>query len=147
MNTFVASLVTPERMLLEEEVAAVFLRTAEGDAGFLAGHSPLIGVVVPGVVRFQRADGSEERAAVHGGFVQVGGDTVVVLAPVAELSADIDLERARRSLEAAHARLSELGSASAAEDEEDVRAAAEGAAQRAELRIEVAGSPASAGST
>ncbi|HVC69745.1 MAG TPA: F0F1 ATP synthase subunit epsilon, partial [Acidimicrobiales bacterium] len=62
---------TPERIVLEEEVAAVILRTDVGDATFLAGHTPLIGAIVPGLVRFQHEDGSEERVAVHGGFVYV----------------------------------------------------------------------------
>ena len=47
----------------------------------------------------------------HGGFVQVEGDAVTVLAPVAELAEDIDVERARRALEAAEQRIAELGGA------------------------------------
>jgi len=99
--TFPSSLVTPERVVLEEEVAAVVLRTDVGDATFLAGHTPLIGAIVPGLVRFQREDGTEDRVAVHGGFVHVQGGGVTVLAPVAELEADIDVERARRAQEVA----------------------------------------------
>ena len=76
MATFAASLVTPERILLEEEVQAVFLRTDVGDSAFMPGHTPLIGALVPGLVRFQLEDGTEERAAVHGGFVQVENDHV-----------------------------------------------------------------------
>jgi hypothetical protein len=74
MATFAASLVTPERILLEEQVQTVFLRTDGGDSAYMPGHTPLIGAIVPGLVRFQLEDGTEERAAVHGGFVQVEGD-------------------------------------------------------------------------
>src|SRR5580658_11060408 len=109
MATFAASLVTPECILLEEQVQIVFLRTDGGDSAYMPGHTPLIGAIVPGLVRFQLEDGTEERAAVHGGFVQVEGDHVTVLAPVAERAEDIDVDRARRALDAASERVTELG--------------------------------------
>ncbi|HUO49486.1 MAG TPA: ATP synthase F1 subunit epsilon [Acidimicrobiales bacterium] len=143
MATFPASIVTPERLLVEdEEVESVILRTDAGDITFLAHHTRLVGAVVPGVCRLQRTDGSEERLAVHGGFVQVGDNRVTVLAPVAEKAEEIDLERAQRALEAAHARLSEAGSRAAPGEDEvaDTEVAeAEAAAERARVRIEVAG--------
>ena len=105
MATFEASLVTPERTLLEEQVQIVFLRTDVGDSAYMPGHTALIGALVPGLVRFQHEDGTEERAAVHGGFVQVEGDHVTVLAPIAERGEDIDVDRARRALESATERV------------------------------------------
>ncbi|HTZ07863.1 MAG TPA: ATP synthase F1 subunit epsilon [Acidimicrobiales bacterium] len=135
MPTFPARLVTPEQVLLEEDVAAVILRTDVGDATFMPGHTRLIGAIVPGPVRFQREDGTEEVAAVHGGFVQVDPSLVVVLAPVAERAADIDLERARRALEAA---AEEQGPLEQAEAGEQPVTSAAGARRRAEVRIEVA---------
>jgi F-type H+-transporting ATPase subunit epsilon len=152
MATFPASLVTPERTLLDEEVQIVFLRTDGGDSAYMPGHSPLIGALVPGLVRFQHEDGTEERAAVHGGFVQVEGDHVTVLAPVAERAEDIDVDRARRALDAASERVAELGGArsgsgeSAEEDQADQDLAdAEAAQRRAEVRLEVAGATDSRG--
>ena len=146
MATFPASLITPERILVEEEVQAVFMRTDGGDVAFMPGHTPLIGAIVPGAVRFQREDGTEERAAVHGGFVQVEGDHVNVLSPVAERAEDIDVDRARRALEAATERVTELGGTrpGAGDGDEDTEAEqalreAEGAERRAEVRLEVAG--------
>ena len=146
MATFPASLITPERTLLEEEVQAVFVRTDGGDAAFMPGHTPLIGAVVPGLVRFQHEDSTEERAAVHGGFVQVDGDHISVLAPIAERAEDIDVERARRALETATERVAELagarsGGGDGSETEQGDRelADAEAAVRRAEVRLEVAG--------
>jgi F-type H+-transporting ATPase subunit epsilon len=146
MDTFAANLVTPERTLLEEEVQAVFLRTDVGDSAYMPGHTALIGALVPGLVRFQHEDGTEERAAVHGGFVQVAGDHVTVLAPVAERAEDIDVERARRALEAATQRVADLagarsGPGEGSEDSEAERelADAESAQRRAEVRLEAAG--------
>ncbi len=146
MATFAASLLTPERILLEEDVQAVFLRTDGGDAAFMPGYTPLIGAIVPGIVRFQHEDGTEERVAVHGGFVQVDPDHVTVLAPVAERAEDIDVERARRALEVATDLVAELGGArsTAGDEDEEARgdralADAEAAQRRAEVRLEVAG--------
>jgi F-type H+-transporting ATPase subunit epsilon len=84
MATFPASLVTPEQVLLEEEVQAVMLRTDVGDATFLPGHTPLVGAVVPGTVRFTQEDGTEKRFEVSRGLVRVEPDHVVVLVPEAE---------------------------------------------------------------
>ncbi|HZU80732.1 MAG TPA: ATP synthase F1 subunit epsilon [Acidimicrobiales bacterium] len=139
--TFAASLVTPERVVLETEVQAVMLRTEVGEAAFLAGHTDLVGALVPGLVRFQHEDGTEDRAAVHGGFVQVDGEHVTVLAPIAELSGEIDVERARRALEEAERRLAELGSRSGDDAGAGDRSVteAEEARRRAEVRLEVAG--------
>ena len=145
MATFAASLVTPERILLEEEVQTVFLRTDGGDSAYMPGHTPLIGAVIPGLVRFQLEDGTEERAAVHGGFVQVENDHVTVLAPIAERAEDIDVDRARRALEAATQLVAELGGARAGTSETEEAGAdralldAEAAQRRAEVRLEVAG--------
>ena len=94
MAAFASRLVTPERVVFEEEVQAVFLRTDVGEAAFLPGHTPLIGAITPGSARFQREDDSEVLTTVHGGFVQVEGDAVIVLTPVAELAEEIDVERA-----------------------------------------------------
>ncbi len=145
MAGFPAIVVTPERVLIEEEeVQAVILRTDTGDATFLANHTPLVGAVVPGLCRLQREDGSEELVALHGGLVQVGGNRVVVLAPIAELAGEIDVERAQRALEAAAAELGDASGprgAGGGEDEAPDPAALEAAAaaERARVRIEVAG--------
>jgi F-type H+-transporting ATPase subunit epsilon len=145
MATLAASLVTPERVVLDVPVQAVMLRTADGEIAFLPGHAPLAGALVPGLVRFQHEDGSEDRAAVHGGFVQVDGDHVVVLSPVAELAGDIDVERARRALEEADRLLAELGGRVTGAGDEPTgpgvsrdRVAAEESRRRAEVRLEVA---------
>jgi F-type H+-transporting ATPase subunit epsilon len=147
-TTFAARLVTPEAVVFDEEVEAVILRTGVGDATFLAGHAPLVGSVEPGLVRFVRTEGSEQRVAAHGGFVHVEADgRVTVLPPMAELAEAIDVDRARTSLEAADTRLAELAAegrtAEKSSDEStgvDVQLEeAQAAKRRAEVRIEVAG--------
>ena len=121
-------LVSPERILYSGEADMVVARTSDGDIAFLTGHAPFIGALGIGAVTIRGTDGNEERAAVHGGFVEVSGDRVTILSDVAELVGDIDAARARKALEAA-----ERGTG----DEDDDEAAA--ALRRARLRVELAG--------
>lgn len=94
-------LVSPERVLFEGEADLLVCRTLEGgDIAFLPGHEPFLGALGIGAVRFEMADHSWREAAVHGGFVEVSNDKVIVLADVAEMADSIDVARA----EAAKAR-------------------------------------------
>jgi F-type H+-transporting ATPase subunit epsilon len=152
---FQIDLVTPERILLTGMATEVMLRTGDGDATFLAGHTPLVGSVRPGVVRVVRPEGEVVRVAVHGGFTQVeqnvplpgeGGDEaavssrVTLLVGVAELAEEIDTDRARVALEAAEARVAEIGGTGRApaegEDADPELVEAEAAVLRAQVRLE-----------
>ncbi len=161
-HLFALELVTPERVLVSGRASEVVLRTAEGDLTFLAGHTPLIGTVEPGVVRATLEGGEVERLASHGGFVQVEygveldgadegaerGTRVTMLLGVAELVSEIDVERARAALEAAEARLAELGTAgrTAEGDEADPEVAeAEGERRRAQTRLDAVEEPSTTG--
>jgi F-type H+-transporting ATPase subunit epsilon len=119
-------LVSPERILYSGEAEMVVARTSDGDIAFLTGHSPFIGALGIGAVSIRETDGSEARAAVHGGFVEVSGDRVTILSDVAELVDDIDVDRARRALEEAE------------RQDREGDAEAEAALRRARLRVELA---------
>jgi F-type H+-transporting ATPase subunit epsilon len=122
-------LVSPERILFSGEADMVICRTVGGgDIAFLSGHAPFLGALAIWPARIKRTDGTEEAAAVHGGFVHVRDDTVIILSDVAELASQIDVERARRAKEAAEAKAREV-------DDADAQAAL----QRAIVRIDVAG--------
>jgi F-type H+-transporting ATPase subunit epsilon len=139
--TFPATIVTPESIVLDQEVEAVLVRTVDGEATFLAGHTRLVGALVDGVVRFQHEDGTEQRVAVHGGFVQVDGH-VTVLTPLAELAETIDPNRARLALETAEAACNELRNSGRGGDDDGPdgeMADALAALRRAQVRLEVAG--------
>ncbi|MGH9044196.1 MAG: ATP synthase F1 subunit epsilon [Acidimicrobiales bacterium] len=149
---FALQVVTPDKLLFEGEATALVLRTAEGDMTVLDGHTSLIGSVVPGVVRVDPQGAEGLRVVVHGGFVDVstapgegGGLTtrVTLLASVAELADEIDVERARRSRQAAQEALS---SSPARDDGAEVDAASQLLAaqlERAELRLEATGASSS----
>jgi len=122
-------LVSPERILFSGEADMVIVRTVGGgDVAFLAGHAPFLGALAIHSARIKRPDGTEETAAVHGGFVHVRENKVIILSDVAELASQIDVERARRAKEAAEDK---------ARDVDDAEAQA--ALQRAVLRVDVAG--------
>jgi F-type H+-transporting ATPase subunit epsilon len=102
MATMHVELVSVERALWSGEATAVFARTPEGELGILPGHTPLLGALEPGwIVRIDRAEDSELKVAVHGGFLSVRKDGVSVLAEMAELAEDIDAGRARAALDRA----------------------------------------------
>ncbi len=90
-------LVSPERILFSGEAEMVILRAASGDIAFLENHAPFLGAVDIGVVRIIGSGQSEERAAVHGGFVEVRDNRVIILSDVAELASQVDVERAREA--------------------------------------------------
>jgi F-type H+-transporting ATPase subunit epsilon len=97
-------LVSPERILYSGEATMVTARTiGGGDIAFLTGHAPFIGALAIDQVTIRQPDGTDEVAAVHGGFVSVQDDKVKVLSDLAELRAQIDVNRARRAQETAEA--------------------------------------------
>ena len=121
-------IVSPERVLYTGEADMVVCRTSEGEIAFLPGHVPFLGALGIGVVRILLPERGEQAAAVHGGFVEVANDRVIVLSDVAELAERIDIDRARRAQQRAEERLS------AEPDDEDAQAAL----LRATTRLEVA---------
>jgi F-type H+-transporting ATPase subunit epsilon len=122
--------VSPDRTLYSGEAEMVVCRTVDGEIAFLADHTPLIGALVPCVLRIVAEGGDENVFAVGGGFVDVGNNKVIVLADQAREAGDIDVAAARSDLEQAQNR---QGS-----DDEDGEEAAT-AERWAEVRLEVAG--------
>jgi F-type H+-transporting ATPase subunit epsilon len=95
--TLQVELVSPERILFTGDADMVVCRTTEGEIAFLTGHVPFLGALDIGVGKIRRTGAPDEVAAVHGGFVQVRDDRVIILSDVAELASQIDLERARQA--------------------------------------------------
>jgi F-type H+-transporting ATPase subunit epsilon len=89
MATFHFELVSPEKLLFSGEVTQVDVPGAEGDFGVLAGHSPTVTTLRPGILTVQ-APGGTQRIVVLGGFAEVSAEGLTVLADVAEAVEDID---------------------------------------------------------
>ena len=100
-ETFQFQLVSPERMLVDEQVSEAQIPAAEGYIGVMAGHAPLLSELKAGGVLSYRVSGAEKTLAVYGGFVEVQGDRVRVLADAAEFGSEINVEQARQRLAAA----------------------------------------------
>lgn len=94
-------LVSPEQLLLSEDVEMVVVPGGEGDFGVLPGHSPMISTVRPGVIHVFADGAVSSRIFVAGGFAEVTGSRCTVLAeealPVDEIDrsdVEADLENA-----------------------------------------------------
>jgi F-type H+-transporting ATPase subunit epsilon len=119
------AVVSAERALWSGEAKSLVAKTPEGDIGILPGHEPVLALLVESPLRIEETNGTRMVIAVHGGFFSVEHDNVNVIAEVAELAEDIDLERAQAAL----ARITADGVVT---DEEAP------ALRRAETRVQVA---------
>ena len=117
-------LVAADRLVWSGEAKMVIARTTEGDVGILPHHAPMLSLMVDGVVDVQTAEGETWVAAVDAGFLSVANNRISILSEHAEMSHEIDLEKARAELERAKSA-----------GEYDSEAEAEEAVRRAEARI------------
>jgi F-type H+-transporting ATPase subunit epsilon len=95
-------LVSPERLLLSEDVESVMVPGAEGYFTVLAQHAPLISTLKPGLVEVKGLSGETEKFFVRGGFADVTPSGLTLLAEQAIRLADLDaamLEQEVRNLE------------------------------------------------
>ena len=106
-GTFALRIVSPEGDVLKEDVEFVVVPGGAGELGILPNHAPLIAGLNIGVARYT-LNGTVKRVAVAGGFVEVVDNTATILADTAELSEDIDLQRALAAKERAAKRLSAI---------------------------------------
>ena len=92
-------LVSPEKLLLSEDVEMVVVPGGEGDFGVLPGHSPMISTVRPGVIHVFAAGAVSSRIFVAGGFAEVTASRCTVLAEEALAVGDIDRSEVETDLE------------------------------------------------
>ena len=99
MATLPVELVAVERKIWSGEATIVLARTTEGELGILPGHTPLLGQLAEGgIVTIRTESGEDVVVAAHGGFLSVTDQGVSILAESAEISTEIDVERARQAL-------------------------------------------------
>tara|TARA_Y100001949_G_C15702657_1_gene207379 strand:+ start:107 stop:529 length:423 start_codon:yes stop_codon:yes gene_type:complete len=108
-NKLQLSIVTPERLVLDEDVDQVNVPGVEGDLGILYDHAPLLTTMRPGRFSYELS-GEKGREAIHmivsGGYLEVTDNRVIVLAEAVEFLDEIDKERAKASLMKAEEALS-----------------------------------------
>jgi F-type H+-transporting ATPase subunit epsilon len=97
-DTLLFQLVSPDRILAEMQVTEVQIPARDGYIGVLPGHAPLLSELKAGGVLTYTANGTTKVVAIYGGFVEVLGDRVRVLADSAQNKEEIDLTAAQEEL-------------------------------------------------
>lgn len=123
-------IVTPARLVVQEQVDEVQIPGAEGYFGVLPGHTPFLAALSVGEMWYRKGQ-DKTYLAIAGGFAEVLPDRVTLLATVAERPEDIDVDRAQAARQRAEQRLSQPKPDM---DYERARVAL----QRAIIRLEVA---------
>lgn len=98
---FALSVVAPDREVVAENVTSVVAPGTSGYFGVMADHLPLVAALKPGLLEYLDPQGSRHFVYVGGGFVEVRGNRMTVLADEASRARDIDLSRAEQDLETA----------------------------------------------
>jgi F-type H+-transporting ATPase subunit epsilon len=129
-NAYHLVVVTPERVMFDDQVVLTVAPGSEGELGVMARHAPLMTELCPGEVRATLPDGRvTSHMVISGGFMEVSYDGTTILADSAERADEIDITRAETDLGAAKAMLSDTAAGS------PEAAQAKQAIQHAESRI------------
>ena len=130
-DTFQLEIVTPEKMVVNEQAEEAQIPGKQGYLGILPGHAPLITELAVGEITY-RSGGATHYLAVAWGFAEILPDKVTILAETAQRPQEINVKRAQESKQRAEERLK------SGKTEVDYTRA-EDALQRAETRLQVAG--------
>ena len=99
-------IVTPDRLIVQEQVDEVEIPGAEGYFGVLPGHTPLLASLAVGELWYRK--GQEKLyLSLAFGFAEILPDRVTILARLAERAEEIDVERAELARRRAEERLSQ----------------------------------------
>jgi F-type H+-transporting ATPase subunit epsilon len=99
--------VTPDHLLLSQEVDEVIAPGTEGEFGVLPGHCHFLSTLKIGELRYRIGE-TTSYMSVLWGFAEVTPTRVTILAEIAEKAEDIDMERALAAVAKAEQRL-EIG--------------------------------------
>jgi F-type H+-transporting ATPase subunit epsilon len=102
--------VTPDRLLLREQVDEVEIPGSDGYFGVLPGHTPLLASLMVGELWYRKGQ-EKTYLSIAFGFAEVLPDRVTILAQLAERADEIDVERAESARKRAEERLAQQQSA------------------------------------
>lgn len=105
-RTFGLEIITPERVVVEEEVEGVVLSSPEGFYGILRNHAPFIGGLNIGVLKYRKG-GKLHWVATDNGVFEMSGNRLRIMADAAERGEHINVIRAKEAYERAKRRLAE----------------------------------------
>lgn len=93
-------IITPQKILLEEEIDEVYTLSSTGEIGILPDHTAYMTPLDIGVTRYKK-DKQKKFVSIMGGILQVKDNNVIILSNNAELGAQIDVARANTAKERA----------------------------------------------
>ena len=106
MSTFQLEIVTPEKTVYSGEIESLRAPGSEGEFGVLARHRAMLAALGVGRIQFKETGAENRQVATSGGFAEVHGSGVTILAETAEFGEEIDLARAEAARDRARERLS-----------------------------------------
>ncbi|MDH3972862.1 MAG: F0F1 ATP synthase subunit epsilon [Deltaproteobacteria bacterium] len=124
-------IVTPEAMMVSEEVDEITVTGTEGEFGVLPGHCHMLSSLKIGQVNYKNGN-VEQYMSLGGGYAEVGPDKVTILAETAELKDSIDVERAKAAQAKAEEGLNKLTPGEKDYEEAEI------ALEKARVRLETA---------
>lgn len=101
-------IITPERIVLKEEVEEITAPTTDGQITILPNHVNLLTAIAPGELIIKKG-GKDQFLAVMGGFLQVAEGNVTVLPDYAVESEEIEVEKAEEARKRAQKLMEEKG--------------------------------------
>jgi F-type H+-transporting ATPase subunit epsilon len=130
-NRLLLTILTPEKAVVTDTpVGSVSIPAYEGEMGILPGHASFVVQLREGILRYKQ-DHKHEVFAILSGFAEIHANKVLVLAEAAELSKEVDEERARQAFQKAKEALAMRGK------DMDLDAA-QAALRRAVVRLKIA---------
>ncbi|RJP64178.1 MAG: ATP synthase F1 subunit epsilon [Ignavibacteriales bacterium] len=129
MKEISLEIITPSKVIYSGNVKSITVPGTKGSFQVLYNHAPIISTFEIGRIKIVDTDDRELNFATSGGTVEVSNNKILVLAETAELPENIDLERAKESLDRAQKRL-------LTKKDIDIQRA-EGAMARAKNRINI----------
>ena len=98
--------ITPEKVILDEEVDEIVITTVTGEIAILPNHENLLTKIIPGEMTIKN-NGKEDHFAVTGGFLEVTENKISILADYAVRAEDIEVGKAQEAQERAKKRMEE----------------------------------------
>lgn len=109
-DNFNFELVSPERLLLSEQVIDVVIPATEGEMTVMANHAPTMTTIKPGVVKVHSASGKKQDYVVFGGFADILPTGCTLLAESAVPASELTRETLQRRIETTQAEINKAQS-------------------------------------
>ncbi len=100
-------IVTPEKLIFDQEVSQVNVATEQGEIGILPNHANLMAKLQPGELIIKKGD-KVDSMAIGDGFLQVSGNTLTIMTDLATYAQDIDEKAVEEAKKRAEQALSQI---------------------------------------